>query len=399
MATYHVTGPNGEHYEVNGPPGASDADVLAQVQAQTSKPQPSFGQRAEAAATAADVPTTDTQGPLGLYVDTVKQFPANMTNIQNHGYAMLRSGLHDLGQGDVSGVVGAGLGAAQFLGAPFGAPFVPVSKPINEFVSKPVEAATGIPAPVTTAGLTALLPGMGITRGPLSVAPRTPMGMTRASGDVLLRQLQTDDTLSATGAQRIQQAGPNAMVADAGPAAANLLDTALQRSGPGSTAAKQAIQDRATQANRDLSRTLDQTMGPAQGVETQQGAIRQGTAGARDTAYTRAYAQPIDYTTAEGRNLERLMDRVPPEAINQANRMMRAEGQASRQVRATVNQDGTVTFEQLPDVRQLDYITRGLNEVAQGAEGQGAMRGTTAVGRIYQLQGILSSKVIIKENG
>lgn len=388
MATYHVTGPKGEKYEVTGPEGASDADIIAQVHSQMQPAAPderSFGQRAEAAATAANVDTgPDTQGPLGLYADTVKQYPANMTNIQNHGYAMLRSGLHDLGQGDMSGIIGAGIGGASFLGAPFAAPFVPVSKPINTFVSQPVEDLTGIPAPITTAGILALAPGAGITKGPMTVRPSTSaFGMSRPAGEVLLRQLSTDDTITGTGAARIHQGGRHAMVADAGPAASNLLDTAMQRSGPGATAARQAVEQRATQANADLRGTLDRTMGPPSGVEAQQADIRTGTAPARAQAYNAAYRQPIDYTSIHGRNIERLVDRVPQEAVNQANRMMRAEGQASRQIRATINDDGTVSFEQLPDVRQLDYITRGLNEVAQGAEGQGALRGTTAVGRIY----------------
>lgn len=209
------------------------------------------------------------------------------------------------------------------------------------------------------------------------------LGITREAANVLIRQLSTDDTISATGAQRIRDAGPDAMLADAGQSASNLLDTALQRSGPGSTAAREAIEQRAMAANRGLAREMDTTFGRAVGVETRQGGIRQGTAAARNNAYTTAYDLPINYASQPGRNIEGLMARVPQEAITQANRLMRGEGQASRQIRATLNADGTVSFEVMPDVRQLDYITRALNEVARGAEGQGAAFGTTAAGRIY----------------
>jgi len=209
------------------------------------------------------------------------------------------------------------------------------------------------------------------------------LGISRNAANVLLRQLGTDDTLTATGAARIREAGPNAMVADAGPAARNLLDTALERSGPGSTAAREAVEQRATQANQQLRGTLDQTMGAPVGVETRQAGIRAGTAPARQQAYDAAYNQPIDYSAPAGRQIEGLLGRVPQEAVNHANRLMRAEGQASRQFMVRQNPDGTVTFDVMPDVRQLDYMTRALNEVAQGAEGQGAMRGTTAAGRIY----------------
>lgn len=211
------------------------------------------------------------------------------------------------------------------------------------------------------------------------------LGISRNAASVLLRQLETDDTLTGTGAARIRQAGPQGMIADAGPSASNLLDTALERSGPGSTMAREAIEDRATRANRDLRRTMDTEFGTPVGVETRQRAARQGTAGARQAAYDDAYDSPIDYSAPQGQELWQLViGRVPNEAVQHANRLMRAEGHASRQIQATVNADGTVTFARLPDVRQLDYVTRALNAVARGAEGQGAMGGTTDVGRVYQ---------------
>jgi hypothetical protein len=210
------------------------------------------------------------------------------------------------------------------------------------------------------------------------------LGISRNAANVLIRQLSADDTVTATGAQRIRDAGPDAMLADAGQASEQLLDTALARSGPGSTAARQAVEQRARVANRGLAQELDNTFGPAVGIETRQAGVRQGTAAARGQAYDAAYDLPVDYSAAPGQQIETLMGRVPQEAVNQANRLMRAEGMASRQIRATVDANGVVTFDTLPDVRQLDYITRALNEVARGAEGQGAMGGTTAAGRIYQ---------------
>lgn len=209
------------------------------------------------------------------------------------------------------------------------------------------------------------------------------LGISRQAADVLIRQLSTDDTVTGAGAQRIRAGGPDAMLADAGEAATNLLDTSLQRSGPGSSAARSAIEQRATAANRQLTQELDNTLGAPVGTETRTAGIRQGTSASRANAYDAAYDLPIDYSAQAGRNIEGLLGRIPQEAVNQANRLMRAEGQASRQIRATLNQDGTVSLESLPDVRQLDYITRALNEVARGAEGNGVLGGTTAAGRIY----------------
>jgi hypothetical protein len=76
--------------------------------------------------------------------------------------------------------------------------------------------------------------------------------------------------------------------------------------------------------------------------------------------------------------------RVPKSAIDAANALMRAKGESSKQILAHVANDGSVVFEKLPDVRQLDYITRGLNEVADEAHGKGKLGGTTAIGSAYE---------------
>ncbi len=50
---------------------------------------------------------------------------------------------------------------------------------------------------------------------------------------------------------------------------------------------------------------------------------------------------------------------------------MQLEGNQSQQILARVGDDGAVTFERLPDVRQIDYITRALRQAAESGEGQG----------------------------
>lgn len=284
---------------------------------------------------------------------------------------------------------GAPIGAADFFGRGEGG-FN--NRALNAGLGGLFGAGVGAIAPVVAQGLSSGAQRVADFLSSDTMLRR--LGITREAANVLIRQLSTDDTLSGAGAARIREGGPDAMVADAGPSATNLLDTALERSGPGATAARQAIEQRATRANVQTQGALNRTLGAPVGVETRQAGIRQGTAAARQTAYDTAYSTPINYAAAGGRQLEGLLRRVPQEAINQANRLMRVEGQASRQIRATINDDGTVTFETLPDVRQWDFITRGLNEVAQGAEGQGAMRGTTAAGRAYgNLSGEIRSRL------
>lgn len=248
-----------------------------------------------------------------------------------------------------------------------------------------VGAALGVPlgaaAPVVAQGAASLLSKFA---GMLtSEAMLRKLGISRNTADVLLRQLQSDDTLTGRGAARIRHGGPDAMLADAGPAATNLLDTALERSGPGATAARNAIEQRATQANSDLRGAMDQTFGGAVGVETRQAGIRQGTAAARDAAYKTAYGTPIDYADQKWPELWKyLVGRVPESAITQANKLLRAEG--APLIEYTAGKNGTITFKQLPNVQQLDYVTRGLNDVARQGETAGALGRGTNESRIYE---------------
>ena len=198
------------------------------------------------------------------------------------------------------------------------------------------------------------------------------LGISRDAANQLLRQLQIDDTLTTRGAARIRAAGPDAMLADAGDASANLLDTALQKSGQGSTAAREAIEQRATAANRGLQGQLDNTFGAPVGVETRQAGIRQSTAAARNATYKSAYATPIDYSTPEGQQVAALWQRVRAPIKARANALLEEAGEP-------IIEDGA-----LPNVQQIDFVKRALDAVAESGEGQGAMGGVNAIGRSAQ---------------
>jgi hypothetical protein len=211
-----------------------------------------------------------------------------------------------------------------------------------------------------------------------------PVQVSRPAAEILTRAGVSDGTLSGQGAANIASAGPDAMLADAGPASQNVLDTALQRGGPGAVAARQAIEQRAAQADQQVSGALDRAFGKPQGLDSAEAAIRNNSAAARGAAYDAAYSSPIDYSAPEGQALEDMVrSRVPGGIIARANSQMRIDGDASRQILANVADDGTVTYQQLPDVRQLDYITRALRDVSQRGDGQGALGGNTSEGRSY----------------
>lgn len=179
------------------------------------------------------------------------------------------------------------------------------------------------------------------------------------------------------------RAGGNAMLADAGQPARQLLDAAANTGGAAGRIVTDAVEGRATGASKSLTKALDAYLGAPSGKDAMARSVREGTSAAREAAYSAAYSKPIDYASPRGAALESLLKRVPKSAFDDANSLMAAEGNRSAQIMARVADDGTVTLERLPDVRQLDYITRALKGVADKADGQGKLGGTTPLGRAY----------------
>lgn len=208
-------------------------------------------------------------------------------------------------------------------------------------------------------------------------------GINRPAADAVTRALSADDAFSGAGARNIAAAGPDAMLVDAGPSTRGALDAAAQRAGPAALIARQAVDRRGTSANLALRAELDNTLGVRQGTETAAAGIRQGSQAARAAAYDAAYLAPIDYAAPLARDLETSLARVPSAAVAKANALMQLEGAQSKQIMATIGPDGAVTFERLPDVRQLDYITRALRHLAEAGEDAGKLGGRTDFSRAY----------------
>lgn len=194
--------------------------------------------------------------------------------------------------------------------------------------------------------------------------------------------LQADDALGG-GVARMAAAGDERMIADAGQSASNLLDYAVQKSGRAGRMATDAIDQRVARSSAAITNALDDALGVPQGVRSLRANIASSTAGARGDAYDAAYDAAIDYASSKGRKLEELLKRVDQSDINAANVLMRAEGQQSKQILARIADDGTVTYQRMPDVRQIDYITRALNDRAAANAGLGAFGGQTNAGRVY----------------
>ena len=217
-------------------------------------------------------------------------------------------------------------------------------------------------------------------------------GLSRPSYELLSRALEADGTIMGagrqgppTGASRIAQAGPDGMVADAGPAATGLLDSVIQSGGEGARIGRDAVEGRAGRTLQTTNQALNTGLGTPQGIQTMEDGIRRGTQSARRTTYDAAYRQPINYAVPEGQQLEAWFRQVPGDVLQAANRLMQVRREpASAQILLRQQRDGSFVAQRLPDVRQWDYITRAMNDVAQTNDGAGALGGQTSIGSGFQ---------------
>ena len=275
--------------------------------------------------------------------------------------------------------VGAGLGAAEGAVSGYGRGEGDTrmgEAQTGALIGGTVGGAVGLVAPVVGAGIREAwknYKGRSVTEISKS------FGISTDAAKVVRTAIENDDLTAAQAA--LQRAGSTSMLADAGPSTQRLLDVSVTSGGAAPRIAGEAVTERAREAGVKMTTVLDDILGAPEGVGTLQRGIRQDTQQARTQSYRVAYAQPIDYSRPRGRALESLLTRGPQGAINRANELMRIEGQQSSQILARIAPDGSVTYTRMPDVRQLDYMTRALGDVAEAQNAAGKLGGTTQLGR------------------
>ena len=294
-----------------------------------------------------------------------------VTGATSLGGQMLRGGAVGVGAGSIEGAV-SGFGRGEegtrgteaVRGAALGAA---------------LGGGAGVAIPAVSAGIRSAFENIkGRSVGQIAKT----LGISTDAAKVVRTALENDDLAAASVA--LERAGSSSMLADAGPATQRLLDVSVTSGGAAPRTAGEAITGRAEEAGARMNVVMDDILGAPEGVGTTQRGIRQGTQEARNRAYRVAYAQPINYASGRGRFLENILGRVPQSAVNRANELMRLEGVQSAQVMARVGEDGNVVFQTMPDVRQLDYITRALGDVAEQQNAAGKLGGTTQLGRATQ---------------
>lgn len=210
------------------------------------------------------------------------------------------------------------------------------------------------------------------------------VGAGKPAADAVKRALAADDAYGGAGARSIAEAGPEAMLVDAGPSARGTLDTAMQRGGPATLTASRAVRSRTEAGRETLTDALDAALGkPPPGVSWATEQIRKGSEASRDAAYKAAYNTPIDYSNPKAFDLQEMLAAVPHKVIAKANELMQLERQSSKQIIAEIGDNGQTVYRSVPDVRQIDYITRGLRHLAEAGEDAGAMGGMTQFSRGY----------------
>ena len=312
-----------------------------------------------------------------------------------------------------TGISRAGVGLATAIPAAIAAPAISVT-PLGTSLLSRVAAGTGLGAGVGAlegaiygygegatpqereeaarqqalfgAGAGAVLGPLGPTigaiggkiRGRQVSAPAREIGRQVGAKEQALGLISEAARMDApTAAANLQRAGRYGSLGQMGPATRNLLDLAASSTSEGAAIARQNIEEVAGLAGSQFNDLLDVSLGGPQAAQQLQDLLMEGTATVRRTEYDKAYQAPIDYATAQGRKLQELLGRLDSDVIARAERLMRLEGQPSRQILAQLDGAGNVIgFETLPDVRQIDYITRALKDVSPTAapEEKGVLR-------------------------
>lgn len=421
MATYRITAPDGSTYRITAPDDATEQEVMDYAKSQIGGEKPRAG-RAELRDAMNDAAlkeyanrhpiaskaATFLQGVpfVGEYLDEAAGLidPSNTAKVralqaredeQNPGIATaLRIG------GGVVGAVPAAVAAAPAIGAAAPASLggqMLAGAGAGALAGGTEGAISGYGAGTDAesrrqqalirgglgAGLGGLIGGVmpaatrGIDRAARYALDATSIdrqaakqGISKPAAKVLTDTMNADDSLSGAGARRLSAMGDDAMLADAGPTARSVLDTTVQRSGAAGRTAKDAVEARAARAGERLKSTFDDILGAPQETRAVARDISKSTSGAREAAYTAAYMKPIDYASNSGRQIEEVLSRVPSRvlkrAVDEANDAMTFAGVRNQQILAEIADDGTVTFREMPNVQQLDYIKRALGEL--GAE-------------------------------
>ena len=246
---------------------------------------------------------------------------------------------------------------------------------------------------VVGAAFPALSPAVRAAGGALAVTNAARKGkVPRKTVETLQKNLKSDQAMMG-GDIPDKLPSATATNAELGPTMRAALSESVQEGGELGQQVHKRYSDRANAVNQQISQVLDDTLGSPQGAKVIERKIH-GKSNPLDAAfwsgegghslgplYDAAYAKPIPYDSNVPGSIEIeqiVKNQVPKRALQDANALMRLEGAKSKQI--SINEAGEI--ESLPDVRQLDYMTRALREMAEKEKSANQGR-QTAFGRQY----------------
>ena len=195
------------------------------------------------------------------------------------------------------------------------------------------------------------------------------LGISKEAAMVIGQTLSREGSSLEDALQNIRRAGDQGMIADADIATAKLLDAVIASGGEAATVGRGAVTERAAERSQELTGAMTRALGAEPvGMRTaaEQAAARY--APMTRLSYAEAYASPINYTSPAGLEIENLITRVPVDelraAFKEANDVMQLQGIQNQQIRATIKDDGSIDYEEMPNVIQLDYLKRAMQRIA-----------------------------------
>ena len=201
-----------------------------------------------------------------------------------------------------------------------------------------------------------------------------------------------DADIAGGAVQHLRRGGQDAMIGDAMPGPLDYVTNV----GQGAAIARRNLNARVDRASDQVLRATDDVLGAPMGRREVVDEIMGSTAQARSDAYGAAYAQPMDYASETGQKVEALLSRIDKRTLAAAAREAEEEMAFSGlqpQFLLDIGDDGAIRgFAQMPNMAELDYIKRGLDELAENATefGKTARKGQRARAYARELRDLLA---------
>ena len=233
-------------------------------------------------------------------------------------------------------------------------------------------AALGIPLSFLGGTVQGVLDKRAMNEGAKKVAEK--LGVSFPTAAIIMNNIRTGSTIEEAVAN-IRKAGDQGMIADADVSIAQLLDAVSQSGDRAGVVARQTVEKRADQSSGQLGEIMDETLGTAPvGKQTAMEQASARTAPQRREAYDEAYGTPIDYASQAGRNLENMMNELADidpvlfkRGVDVANRQMRLDGETNQQIMIKIADDGKISFDEMFNLKQINYVKEALQKEARGA--------------------------------